>query len=197
MLTQLEEKILDFVAGYIAEHGFSPTLTEIGEEMGIKSRGTLHRYLGSLVSKGFLKRKGRGWRNLYLSKKLNRSLNILPVLGKIEAGKPIKPIAKQSQFNFSNKFLGPNRFVLKVVGDTMVEAGIHDGDMVILKKTETARDDEIILALIDGGEAMLRRLRSHGDRIELIPANRNLVSLIYPTERVHIQGVLTGQFRMY
>ena len=196
-MTRLEEKILAFISRYMAEQGVSPTLAEIGEAVSVRSRGTVHRYLTSLISQGYLSKRGRSWRSISLTKRHARSLTVLPLLGQIEAGKPISPIANKTQMNFSAELLGPNRFVLKVVGDTMIEAGIRDGDMVIVHKTTEVKDGAIVVALIDDGEVTLRRLRSHGDRIELVPDNQKLVSLIYPTERVHIQGQVVGQFRIY
>jgi repressor LexA len=197
MLTRLEKKVLGFISHYTAEHDHAPTLREIGEELAINSKGTVHRYVESLVKKGQLCRKGRGWRGISLNPGNSRSLTILPLHGCIEAGKAIEVIPSQNEINFSACLLGPDKFALKVVGHTMIEAGIFDGDYVVVRKTDSAENEDIVVALIDGGEVTLRRLRKHGDRIELIPANKALVSLIYPTERVHIQGVVTGQLRLY
>ena len=112
-------------------------------------------------------------------------------------GRAIEPIPDKPEINFSALLLGPDRFVLEVAGNTMIEAGILDGDLVVVRKTESANNGDIVVALIDDGEVTLKRLRQHGDRIELVPANRALLSLIYPTERVHIQGVVVGQVRLY
>ena len=197
MLTHLEDKVLMLISRYIAQHGYAPTLREIGEALNINSKGTVHRYVASLIEKGRLHRKGRSWRGIRLTEAYSRSLIILPLLGSIRAGKPIEAIPDQAEINFSAVLLGADRFVLKVVGKTMIEAGILDGDLVIVRKTDAASNDDIVVALIDDGEVTLKRLRKHGDRIELIPANKSLVSLIYPTERVHIQGVVVGQLRLY
>ena len=197
MLTQLEQKVLRFISHYIAENNFAPTLREIGEALSITSKGTVHRYVESLIRKKQLHRNGPGWRGIGLTDENSRRLTILPLLGSIETGKPIEPISSQTEINFSAVLLGPDRFALKVIGNAMLEAGILDGDLVVVRKTESANDDDIVVALIDGGEVTLRRLRSHGDRIELIPANKQLLSLIYPTERVHIQGIVVGQLRLY
>ncbi len=197
MLTQLEEKILVYVTDYIAQHSHAPTLKEIGAALTIKSKGTVHRYVQSLIDKGQLQRQGRSWRGIRLTKQDNRSLTILPVSGGIEAGKPIVPIEDLSEINFSALLLGPDRFVLKVIGNTMIEAGILDGDLVVVRKTDSAENGDIVVARIDDGEVTLKRLRLHRDRIELIPANSEMASLIYPTGRVYIQGVVVGQFRLY
>ena len=197
MLTRLENKVLTYISDYIAGHDQAPTLREIGDELDISSKGTVHRYVESLIKKGQLQRRSRGWRGIQLTSRNRRSLTILPLQGCIEAGKPIEPIPSQSEINFSSLLLGPDKFVLKVVGDTMLEAGILHDDLVVVKKADSANNADIVVALIDDGEVTLKRLRKHGDRIELIPANKNMVSLIYPTERVHIQGIVVGQLRIY
>lgn len=196
-MTDLERKILAYVSGYIAEHEKSPTLSEVGRALSIKSRGTVHRYVQSLIKKGQLRRKGSGWRNIRLTAQNERSLTILPLLGAIEEGKPLQSIFEQSELNVSASLLGPDRFVLKVTGDSMTEAGIVDGDYLIVRKTDSAENDAIVVALIDAGEVTLKRIRKHGDRIEMMPANKDRLSLIYPTERVHIQGVVIGQLRLF
>ncbi len=197
MLTSLESRVLAYISGYIAEHDQAPTLREIGEALTIRSKGTVHRYVESLIKKRQLRRDGRGWRGIRLTGRNNRSLTILPLPGCIEAGKPIVPVPGESEVNFSARLLGPDRFVLKVIGDAMIEAGILHNDLVVVRTAESASNGDIVVALIDDGEVTLKRLRKHGDRIELIPANKKMVSLIYPTERVHIQGVVVGQFRFY
>jgi len=197
MLTKLEERLLKFITGFITSHGFSPTLKQMSEALNIKSRGTLHRYVQSLVKKKALRRSGRGWRAVTLSNTLQRSLTILPLHGQIEAKKPIEKIAGQDEINFSETLLGPDRYVLKVVGDSMIAAGIFNDDLIIVQKTDTAKTGDIVVALIDNAEVTLKRLRHHGDRIELVPDNPTLAPMIYPTSRVYIQGVVVGQVRIY
>jgi repressor LexA len=197
MLTKLEEKLLKFITAYIAREGHSPTLAQMGEALKIRSRGTLHRYVQSLISKKYLARKGRGWRAVSLSRNLQKSLTVLPLQGRIQAKKPIEKIAGQDEINFSELLLGPDRFVLKVKGDSMIAAGILNDDLIIVRKAEKASDGDIVVALIDNAEVTLKRLRHHGDRIELMPDNPTLAPMIYPTRRVHIQGVVVGQVRVY
>ena len=197
MLTPLEQKLLKFITGYIAGHGHSPTLKQMGEALGIKSRGTLHRYVQSLIKKNRLIRKGRGWRAVTLSRSFERSLTILPLHGRIAARKPIEKIPQEDQINFSELLLGPDRYVLKVSGNLMINAGILNDDLIIVRRTDKAVDGDIVVALIDNAEMTLKRLRHHGDRIELIPDHSSLAPMIYPTSRVHIQGVVVGQVRIY
>jgi len=197
MLTGLEERVLQFITHYIAQNGRAPTLAEIGGALGIRSKGTTHRYVQSLIRKGHLHRTGRSWRGIRLTGENARRLTILPLLGRIAAGRPIEAIGDQTEINFSDLLLGPDRYVLKVKGDSMIDAGIFDGDLVVIRHTETAENGDIVVALIDGEEATLKRLRKHGARVELIPANRKLASMVYPAERVKIQGVIVGQVRLY
>lgn len=196
-MTRLEGKILQFITHHIAQSSHAPTLAEIGRALNIRSRGTVHRYVNSLVEKGYLRRKGRGWRGISLSGKHNRRLTILPLEGRISDGKPIEAIEGQKEINFSDLLLGPDRYALKVRGSAMAEDGILNGDLVLVRKSGTAENGDIVVALIDNNEATLRRLRKHGNRIELIPANKKLASMVYPGDRVQIQGIVIGQIRFY
>ena len=196
-MTRLEEKILGYITEYITQCGYGPTLKEIGENLGIKSKGTVHRYVESLRKKKYLRRTGRGWRDIQLTKKNKLSLTILPLEGQIAGGKTIEKVPENNEINFSELLLGPDRFVLKVMGNSMVDAGILNGDLIVVRKSESAKNGDIVVALIDNEEITLKRLRKHGDRIELVPDNPSLTSMIYPTSRVHIQGVVVGQVRLY
>ncbi len=197
MLTGLEEKILQCITRHITQNGHAPTLVEIGESLDIKSKGTVHRYVESLIEKGHLHRTGRSWRGLRLTGEQSRRLLILPFAGRIAAGQPIEAIPEQLEINFSDMLMGEGRYVLEVKGDSMIEAGIFNGDLVIIRESTTADNGDIVVALIDNGEATLKKLRKHGDRVELIPANQSMAPMIYPADRVHIQGVVVGQVRYY
>ncbi len=197
MLTQLERKILDFITDYVVKNGQGPTLREIGESLEIKSKGTVHRYVKSLKNKKFLRRKGRGWRDIQLTAKNRQSLTILPLKGQFMSGRSIESIPEDKEVNFSELLLGPDRFVLRVKDNSMVDAGILNGDLIVVKKTQTVRTGDIVLALIDDDQATLKRLKKHGDMIELVADNPSMTSMIYPSNRVHIQGIVTGQVRLY
>ena len=197
MLTGLEEKILQCITRYITQNGRSPTLDEIGQLLEIRSKGTIHRYVKSLIDKGHLQRSGRNWRGLRLAGEQNRRLTILPLAGRIAAGKPIEAISEQYEINFSEMLLGPGRYVLEVQGDSMIDAGILDGDLVIVRETQSANNGDIVVALIDNNEATLKRLRKKGDQIELIPDNKSMIPMVYLADRINIQGVVVGQARMY
>jgi repressor LexA len=122
----------------------------------------------------------------------------LPLLGRIAAGRPIEAIPGEDEIDLSEFFVNRDRFVLRVQGDSMIEDGILDGDMVIVEKRETAENGEIVVALIDGIEATLKRLQKNRDgSVTLRPANSQMPPMRYPAARVRIQGIVVGQFRSY
>ena len=197
MLTIQQKRVLDFIRAFIHRHGHSPSLREIGEGIDIQSRGAVHRHVQTLIDRGVLKRTRSGWRTLELVKTDETSPS-LPLLGKIAAGRPIEAIPGHDEINIAEMLLGEERYVLQIEGDSMIEAGILDGDLVVIQHSDTANDGEIVVALIDDQEATLKRLfHLSGRRIKLVAENHKLSPLIYPADRVRIQGVLTGQLRSY
>ncbi len=196
MLTQLEQRILDFIRRYLAEHGQGPTLSEIGSGVGIRSKGTVHRYVQALTQKGALEHTERGWRGIRLADEPHSTS--LPLAGRIAAGNPIEAISGQDRLNLSELFGGDNRYALQVKGDSMIDAGILDDDWVIIEHCETARDGDIVVALIDEQDATLKRFKrlANGD-ILLIPENTSMTPMQFAPRQVRIQGKLVGQLRRY
>lgn len=195
-MREIEEKILDYVARFCFEEQRSPTLAEIAEGVGYTSRGSIHRYVKSLIDEGFLSSDG-GNKNLHCTGKPRSDLT-LPMLGRIAAGRPIEAIAQSMELNITNLFAGPNRFVLHVTGDSMIEAGIHDGDYVIVQHSNTARNGDIVVALVDDYEATLKRFYTISDgRIRLIPENASMEPMNFRADQVQIQGIVVGQMRKY
>lgn len=192
MLTPKEEQVMQFITRHIAGHGRAPTLEEIGGYIGVASRGTVHRYVKALENKGHLQRAS-GWRGLRLTGEGPRASHWLPLAGRVSAGNPIQAIPDQEAINFPEMLLGADRYVLKVQGDSMIEAGIFDGDYVVIKYAETARSGDIVMALIDNEEATIKRYRPHRGRIELVPANAKLTAVTYAPERVQIQGIVVAK----
>ena len=198
MLTQLEERMFAYIREQIESTQQSPTIAEIASALNIKSRGTVHRYVQSLIEKGYLERRGTGWRGLGLSERIEESHYVIPLLGKIAAGQPIEAIEGQDELNVAEFLLGPDRYALRVSGDSMCDAGILDGDTVILRKTNIARKGQIVVALIDRTEATLKTLgETINGTVELIPENSVMKPMRYGADRVRIQGVLVGQMRTY
>ena len=196
MLTAQQNRVLQVIREHLAEHGHAPTLEEIGQVVGVRSRGAVHRLVQALIDKGYLERTSSGWRGLALIGE--RDALTLPLLGRIAAGRPIEAIPGEEQINLSEFLLGPGRYALRVQGDSMIGAGILDGDTVVVRQADTARDGEIVVALIDGDSATLKRLQRRKDgMVALLAENPDIPTQIYPAERVLIQGVVVAQLRSY
>lgn len=195
-MTPQQRNTLNFIQDYLQSHGHAPTLEEIGAAVGVRSKGAVHRLVQVLVDRGHLQRESGSWRGLRLAE--DATAPVLPLVGRIAAGQPIEAIHGEDTLNLSDFLLGPRRYALRVLGDSMVGAGILNGDTVVVEQADTARDGEIVVALIDGQEATLKRLkRCKNGTIELIPENPSLTPMIYPAQRVRIQGVVVGQLRSY
>ena len=179
ILTPLERKMLHYIQSHLSQHGQGPTLTEIGQALGITSKGTVHRYVQALVDKGYLLHTERGWRGITSKGTVHRYVQAL------------------DQLNLED-FFRDDHYALQVKGDSMRDIGILDGDMVIIKRQPTARNGDIVVALIDGLEVTLKRLqRLSDDQILLIAENSSLQPMQYAASRIEIQGVLVGQMRRY
>jgi len=198
-LTDQQRNVLDFIQRYIVMHMVSPKIKEIAEGIGIRSHGVAHRYVQALADAGYIEVKSGKQRGIKLLR-VNpyQAESALPLLGKIAAGKPIEAIPGEDEIDL-NDFFGKHNFAVRVQGESMVEAGIMDGDTVIIKFCETAKDGDIVVALIDETETTLKRFKrsNKGRYIKLIPANKDMKPMTYEANRVRIQGVLVGQLRRY
>lgn len=192
MLTGLEKKILNFIGDYLRENeGRSPTLSEVGEGCGISSVGTIHRYVRSLEKKQFLGKSRSGWRML-------SPPNALPFLGIIAAGRPIEAIEQNESIDLFALLVQPDCFLLRIKGDSMIDKGILDGDLVVIRRAETACDGQIVVALVDGVDASLKEIRYFkSGKIKLIPHNKSMEPMVYTPEQIRIQGILSSVIRTY
>ncbi|MBI5451394.1 MAG: transcriptional repressor LexA [Gammaproteobacteria bacterium] len=198
MLSNREQDALAFIRDFIGLHGHAPLLNEIAAGLGIHSKGTVHRYVQTLARDGHITLFPGRHRGITLNTDQQDAPWVLPLLGRIAAGRPIEAIPGHDTLNLAEFFMGPDRFVLRVSGDSMIDAGILDGDMVIIKRCERANDGAIIVALIDGEQATLKRLRRGKDgSVTLLAENRSYPPMIYPADRVRIQGIVVGQLRSY
>jgi repressor LexA len=196
MTTPAQQRLLNFIRQYLAREGFAPTLTEITLGLGLRSKGAVHKQVQALAQAGAIRLLPGRKRGIELLE--DTQPFTLPLLGRIAAGCPIEAIPGQDTLNLAEFLLGPDRFALRVQGDSMIEAGILDGDTVIIRHQDSADDGAIVVALIDNEEATLKRLRHlDDDRIMLLPENSRLQPMVYPAQRVAIQGVLVGQLRTY
>jgi repressor LexA len=200
-LTDRQRQVYGAIRDHLARHGVTPKLAELGRALGIRSRGVVHRHVRALVEAGLVEvepGRHRGIRLAGAAAPPPEALE-LPLLGRIVAGQPLEAIPDEATVDLGQFFVGPGRFVLRVQGDSMIDAGILDGDMVVVKQAETAADGDIVVALIDGDEATLKRIRHNraDGSVTLLPANRALAPMIYPASRVRIQGVVVAQLRSY
>ena len=201
ILYRKEREILDFIKQYISLHGFSPTLSDIAKAMNVSSLATIHEHVSSLVKKGFIKKYQGAIRGIeVLEKKLASTVEgiELPIMGFIAAGTPIEPYTDPDATMRVAPMLvsGSKRsYVLRVKGSSMIEDGILDGDYVVIEASETAHNGDIVVALLEGGVATLKRFFREASRIRLEPANSEM-SPIFATN-VQIQGKAVGVIRKF
>ena len=226
MLTKKQKNLLLFINKKLRSTGVSPSYEEMKESLNLKSKSGIHRLISASEERGFIKRLAHKARALEVvklpetasandiynsfspsvirggldDKNLeNKSGSEIPVLGNIAAGTPVEAIQNEvmripmpDNIEKNGEFFG-----LKVKGDSMIEAGINDGDTVIVKKADTAENGKIVVALIDDNEAMLKRIRRKGKTVALESANRNYETKIFGPDRVKVQGVLVSLYRNF
>ncbi len=193
MLTMSQKKTFDFIQQFIEKYQHSPTMAEIALGIGITSRGVVHRYVMVLAKEGLIKILPGHHRNITLTKPITLQLIIK---GRIAAGNPIEAIPDDETLDILRIFLGSNRYALKVKGDSMIEEGIFDGDVIVCEYCENPADGKIVVALIDDQEATLKKIRYNADNtVTLIPANKKLLPISYSRNRITIQGIYIGLLR--
>jgi repressor LexA len=199
-LTRRQKEILDFVAAHISRKGYAPTIEEIGEEFGLSSLATVHKHLSNLQAKGLIKRAWNRSRALELvpAEMTVRAVE-LPLLGRVAAGSPIEAVQATETIWVPEDMVGRgNTYVLQVKGDSMIDEQIRDGDYVIVDDRDTARDGEMVIALLDGENATLKKMyREPGNRIRLQPANSQMDPIYVDAGRMRVQGVVIGVLRKY
>ena len=195
LLTDKEQKTYDFIEKYSKKNGKHPLLNEIAKGIGIKSKGVAHRYVKALEKAGKLKRISNKHRGMILQEK--KSI-FFKSLGKIAAGGPIEAITDQQRIELEYLFTNKRSFALKVTGDSMIDAGIHDGDWVIIEEGTKVYKSKVHVVLIDNQDVTLKFVEKiNTSEIKLIPANKKFKETIYPFERISIQGHVVGQVRIY
>ena len=204
MLTIKQKKLLDYLKLYYQNKSLFPTFDEMRDNLNIKSKSGIYKLLSSLEQKGFIKRIPHKARALELKNTDNvfkSSENTdIPFLGRIAAGNPIEAVTGSfEQISVPNYLLSNNdeHFTLEVNGDSMIEEGIFDGDVVVSKKMQYAHTGDIVVALIDENEVTLKKFRSFKNSIALEPANKNFKTRIFGEGRVKIQGKLVGLIRKF
>jgi repressor LexA len=225
MLTAKQHELIRFIQQRLEETGISPSFEEMKEALDLKSKSGVHRLISALEERGFLRRLPNRARALEVIRQpedttpaARSSVNVvampvasarpapepandvieLPLHGRIAAGAPIEALEGQSTLPVPAALLGPGEhYALEVSGDSMIEAGIFDGDFALVRRTNTARDGEIVVALVRGEEATLKYLRKEGGKVRLDPANASYDPQFYRPDEVEVQGKLAGLLRRY
>jgi repressor LexA len=199
-LTRRQKEILDYLDKHIARKGYAPTIEEIGEHFGLSSLATVHKHLSNLQAKGLIRRDWNRSRALELvATEVAVKAVELPLLGRVAAGSPIEAITASETIFVPEDMVGRrDTYVLQVKGDSMIDEQIRDGDFVIVENRQHANDGEMVIALVDGDSATLKKLyREGGGMVRLQPANARLKPLVIDQDRLRIQGVVIGVLRKY
>src|SRR5690606_24364037 len=198
-LTTRQREILDYLNDFIQQHGYAPSLEEIGRRFNLSSLATVHKHLTNLQEKGFIKRAWNRSRSVELvPARLGGRAVELPLLGYVAAGSPIEAIVGDETLAVPEDLVGKREsYVLKVRGDSMIDEQIRDGDYVIVEDRRSADNGEMVIALLNGSDVTLKKLYREQDRIRLQPANPTLEPIYVPADQVQIQGVVVGVMRRY
>ena len=219
MLTKKQYQLLSFLIEHQAEHDISPSFDEMRSAVGLASKSGIHRLISSLEERGYIRKLANRARAIEIlrhpgaasapetnivkpvfnKQDTQPSVVELPLLGRIAAGTPIEALSDPSSYMSVPEALVSTgeHFALEIVGDSMIEAGIHDGDTVIIKRTDTANSGDIVVALVEEHEATLKTFRKEPGRIALEAANPRYETRYFETDKVRIQGRLTGLIRRY
>ena len=220
MLTGKQHQLLSYLIDYQAEKDITPSFDEMRAAIGLASKSGIHRLVSALEERGYIRKLPNRARAIEILRHpgnrpeaykagtnvitadftpANSAVVQLPLLGRIAAGTPIEALSDPSSYMDvpSGLVAGGEHFALEIVGDSMVEAGIHDGDMVIIRRSDTASSGEIVVALIEDSEATLKTFRREAGRVALEPANSAYETRYFSTDKVRIQGRLTGLIRRY
>lgn len=199
-LTKRQEDVLKYIKKYVAKHGFPPATREIGAALGLTSPATVHTHIKKLVQKGYLRTTKSKFRTIEVvgNNEYNMPDNLVrvPMLGKVTAGSPIEAIEKPNEFFDLPVSLVPKEekvFVLEVSGESMINKGIYDGDVVIVQEQKNARNGDIVVAMNDNDEVTLKTFYKEKDHIRLQPENDTMAPIILPN--CTILGKAIGLYR--
>ena len=210
MLTKKQKELYDFLKDYIKKSGISPSFEEMKTALNLKSKSGIHTLITNLEQRGFIKRLKHKARAMQILKNpqdinstnennINNSINI-PILGSISAGNPIEAISQENDnISVPNDMLSNNYkyFALNVRGDSMIDEGIYNGDIAIIKHTKTINNGKIAAILIKGEEITIKKIKIDNSFATLIPANPSYNEMKYPLDQIEIQGELSGLLRKY
>ena len=205
-LTKRQKEVLDFIVGFLNKHGYSPSFEEIARPLKLTSLATVHKHITTLERKGFIRRgynRSRSLEVMQLPKPvreqvIERHVVELPLAGRIAAGRPLEAVEDRETISLGDFARAGNTFVLQVKGDSMIEDHILDGDFIVVEQTQVANPGEIVVALVGGNEATLKRFhREPGGKVRLQPANAQIPPIVLPDAEVKIQGRVVSVLRKY
>ena len=200
-LTKRQKEILDYIDGFIADRGYAPSFEEIAESFGYSSLATVHEHLSNLERKGYIRKSYNESRSIELVRPGQGQPSLeLPLLGAVAAGLPIEAIVDNESIAVPPDMVRRRKdnYVLRVEGNSMIEEQIRDGDYIVVQAQENAEDGEMVVALVGGDAATVKKLyREPGDRIRLQPANPTMSPIVADARDVRIQGVVVGVIRKY
>jgi len=204
-LTRRQKEVMDFVSHFIEQHGYSPSYEEIAAGLKLASLATVHKHIQALESKQYVRRNYNHSRSLEVGerwvseeKARRRTDAAVPLMGRIAAGSPVEAIENPETLAFSDFTHGENTFALQVRGESMIDDHICDGDYVLVEKTDSPRNGDIVVALVDGSETTLKRYYAEPDgRVRLQPANSQMLPIYVDPAALQIQGRALAVMRKY
>ncbi|HXZ42533.1 MAG TPA: transcriptional repressor LexA [Terriglobales bacterium] len=204
-ITRRQRQLYDFISEFVQKNGYSPSFDEIRVGMGLNSLATVHKHVSNLEKKGLLTRDYNRSRSIDLLPPKGRlkqamsvnSTMVLPLMGRIAAGRPIEAVENPETISLADFVRSKEVFVLEVRGDSMQDEHILSGDYVLVEKAKTAHNGDIVVALVEGSDATLKRFYREGDNIRLQPSNVNMQPIIVPAANVDVQGRVIGVLRKY
>ena len=198
-ITRRQKEVLDFLSGFTQKNGYSPSYEEIASGLGLNSLATVHKHVTNLQNKGLLQRAHNRSRSIDVlpPRTSKKGFERLPLLGRIAAGRPVEAIETAESISLGDIIGNREVFALEVRGDSMRDEHIVSGDYVLVERTRTAREGEIVVALIDGADATLKRFYREGGMIRLQPSNAEMAPIYAPAANVTIQGKVLGVLRKY
>ena len=199
-LTKRQREILDYLNEFIQQHGYAPSLEEVGKRFNLSSLATVHKHLTNLQEKGFIRRAWNRSRSVELmpSRAGGRAVE-LPLLGYVAAGMPIEAVASSESISVPEALVTGKRdtYVLRVRGDSMIDEQIRDGDFVIVEDRKSADNGEMVIALVGGQDVTLKKFYKENGKIRLQPANPTMQPIMVDADSIQIQGVVVGVMRKY
>jgi repressor LexA len=198
MLTKRQKELLDYLAEYIEQNGYAPTLEEIGRNFSLGSLATVHKHLQNLERKGHIRRLANRSRALEIMPRDGSHATVqVPLLGRVAAGTPIEPVENAESVELPEELLGRGEtFALRVQGDSMKNDGILDGDVVVIESRNAVENGATVVALVHG-EATLKRFFRAGNRVRLEPANERIDPILAAAEDVQVRGEVVALLRRY